>query len=570
MIILRQSIAKRMYLFDDAIRKASNERCAQIMFRDKERWLCENDLFHLAVATNQNKIAQWWNFYRPFCDEVSLMTWRVRMLGIQTVKEEYKNIDSDDLRTPLKIEEVSDDPEKDLAFFKRLYLCYRAFYKTTVITKLHSVQLLLNFPNIHFVLCHNKEENASDNLKAVKNMLLSDRISHYFPECVPKGKEWGNSTGFSLKNRSDWGTRTEDSVEAKGVDTKLAGPHWMVAKKNDLVTEQSVLTRDQIEKTAKWDELFNLGNFDSPNVPLQDYEGTRYHYADLYSNLKNDPKIKLIEVPILQEDGSITHPERFDYESIEDLKKNMWVYNCQLMLKPEDPAKMQFKKEMITYFDSVHKDCAFYLLVDPASARKKRSDFTTMQIVGVIKIGGKVLKYVVDGVRDKFDPKQRVDTALDLVVKWKVRKVGWEGIGFQDTDCFYFEEERRRRGVRVSVVEIKSHAVAKEDRIRGLVPEYCNQEWLWPEKGKVVKKRKYDGDTYDLTVEMEYELLQFPLSEHDDCLDGQTFLNRLDISKPVPKEPEEEDQGMTWREYHKICDEKLKKNFWKIPRRSYV
>jgi hypothetical protein len=39
-----------------------------------------------------------------------------------------------------------------------------------------------------------------------------------------------------------------------------------IAKKNDLVTEKSVWTEDQIKKTADWDTRFNLGNFDNLSV----------------------------------------------------------------------------------------------------------------------------------------------------------------------------------------------------------------------------------------------------------------------------------------------------------------
>lgn len=565
--MLRQAIQERSKRFLEAISGAKSENVALILLRDYKRWLCRNDLFFLACITGHDSIVKWWKFYRPVCDEVSLQNWKVVDLGTAPASEMM-----------LGKEAVATD--EDLKYLQRLYLCYRIFYKTTIVTKLHTLQLLLNFPNIHICLAHNKQENAGDNLVTVKNYFLtkpvlsqeiqnvlqdhygikSGSIRHLFPECIPDTKEWGNMSGFSLANRTDKQI-TEENVEAVGVDTEFTGRHWQVAKKNDLVTEKSVTTEDQLKKTMDWDDRFNLGCFHDQQIPLQDYEGTTYHPSDLYSHKKNDHKIKLIQYPIVQdlkkfdETGEgITHPERFTVEGINDLKKNMWVFMTQLMLRPEDPAKMQFKMEMIHYFDTIPLGAETYVLVDPATARKKRSDYTVILVVKIIVQDGVFKKYVVDGYRDRFDSKQRVDVAIDTVRRWQARGIAWETLGFQETDTYYYEEKRRLMNLPV-VTPIKSHNVSKEDRIRGLVPEYANGEWYWPQKGKVVKNSVFDGRNYDLTDAMEYELLNFPLAEHDDLLDAMTFLNRMEVSRPQFKEEEYKPEEMTFGEFHRMMDE---------------
>lgn len=538
-----------------------------------KRWLCRNDLFFLTCITGHEKIAQWGDFYRPFCDDVSLMNWKVVELKIHPPSELMPRIE----------EEFS---------MQRLYLRYRGYYKTTIVTICHSAQLLLNFNNIHIVLCHNKQRTSSDNLVAIKNLFLNKpklsketkemlkreygvsaglSIRELFPECIPSGKEWGSAEKFSLENRTDK-QRPEDNVEAVGVDTEITGGHWQVAKKNDLVTEKAVNTEDQIKKTMDWDSRFNKGHFDQLNQTLQDYEGTRYHFSDLYSKKKGDDRINVTEVSIVKDlnkfkagdDSQIEHPERYNRADIEDLMTDdMWVFMCQLMLKPEDPERMQFNQRMIKYYDSIPDGTFSYLLVDPATAMKKRSDYTVMLIVDVIVIDSVVRKYVRDGIRDKIDAKKRVDMAIDFAKEYKVKDIAWEAIGFQQTDCFYFEEARRKAGLRVCATEIKSQQGAKEDRIRGLIPEYSNGEWYWPEKGKLVKSSSFSGKNYDLTEEMEYELMQFPLSQHDDLLDGMTFLNRLNISKPVQKKVLEDRKDMTFGDLHRITDQgRRSKNPW--------
>jgi hypothetical protein len=538
MIKIRQSIEARVKRFDEAIRSARSEKVALQLLRDKKRWLCRNDLFYLCALTGNHKISTLPSVFVPFCDEVSLMNWKIIQLGMFNPSDGM-----------LRIDEVADI--EDL-FEQRLYLCYRAFFKSTILTKVHSLQLLLNFPNIRICLLHNKQDNSSDNLITIKNFFRSTEVGVLFPECIPDGKEWGNLSGFSLANKTDI-SRSEESIEAIGVGTEITGRHWDVAKKDDMVTEDSINTEEQIKKTEDYDDRFNAGHFSDPRFNLQDYSGTRYHFADLYSKKLSVPGMKVICIPFEDGNGNSTHPERFSNEDVAKKKGNMnpWVYNCQLQLKPEDPARMQFNRGMIQYWDKLPSELNYYLETDPASAKKKKSDYTVMLVIGVGKDRqGRRLKFIADGIRDKLNPKQRVDAAIELAKKWKIKGCAWEAIGFQETDCVYLEEKRRVEKLFFDITEIKSHQSAKEDRIRSLVPQYSNHEWFWPAKGKIVKHSVFDGKNYDLTEKMEYELEKFPLGEHDDLMDAQTFIDRIstieNFLKSIDTSPVEPPKGLTF------------------------
>jgi hypothetical protein len=170
---------------------------------------------------------------------------------------------------------------------------------------------------------------------------------------------------------------------------------------------------------------------------------------------------------------------------------------------------------------------------------------------------GKVRKFIVDGLRDKLDPKQRVDKAISLAKKWGIKGCGWEAIAFQETDCFYLEEARRKERMFFTLEEIQSHKVAKEDRIRGLIPDYSQHNWLWPNKGAIVQLG-FDGRAYDLTEKMEFEMLQFPLCEHDDILDTQTFFNRMNTVHPQEIKDTPDRTEMNFGEYAALRDDRLK------------
>ena len=546
MTILRQSIEAKVKKWDEVIRIAKSEKVAMELFREKRRWLCLNDLYYLCCITGNEEIKRLGEVFRDFCDEVSLMNWQVVRLGIHKPS---------DLMLTQEEAGLTDTQ------IQRLYLCHRGFYKTTIVTKAHSLQLLLNFPNIRMVLVHNKQENSSDNLKVIKDYFLNTAVRNLFPECIPKSKEWGNAGGFSLANKTDF-ARSEDSIEAIGVGTEITGRHWDLAKKDDMETQDSVSTEEQLRKTRDYDDRFNAGHFSNPKYKIQDYSGTRYHFSDLYSVKKDDPGIKLIQIPLEDGEGNPAHPTRFTREDIALIKSglNPWVYNCQHLLKPEDPAKMQFKKEMIRYFTELPKACNYYLLVDPASRKKKKSDWSVMLVIGLGWFEGRVRKFIADGIRDKLDPKQRVDSAIDLAQKWNIKGCGWEAVGFQETDCFYLEETRRAKRLFFTIEEINSSKIAKEDRIRGLLPDYANLNWLWPQKGAIERMSFIDSKRYDLTTEMEYEFMQFPLCEHDDLLDTMTFINRINTVNPEGIKTVADRTEMTFGEYHKIREDRLAEN----------
>lgn|SRR3990167_1010116 len=559
--IIRKSIEEQVWRFDEGIRGAKSEVVALQLLIDKKRWLCRNDLYYLACLTGHKEIEKWGNFYRPFCDEVSLLNWRVIDLGIgkRWVNEENPT----DFVLP--IEKVTDDWKKDLAFYRRLYLCYRAFYKTTIVTKLSSLQLLLNFPNLHLVLAHNKEVNASDNLMSIKNCFLMTPVGRFFQECLPKGKEWGNLTGFSVANRTDYGKVSEENIEAIGVDTEVVGRHWNLAKKNDIVTDKSVNTEDQIVKTENWDELFDMGMFSDTQMPLQDYEGTRYHYHDRYSKLRDNPKIKVIEIPIVKDlekfiagdDKEIIHPERFSREGINDLlERDRWVFNCQMMLRPDDPAKKRFTPQMISEYDVLPSNLRCYLLVDPANERKKKSDYTAMTVVGVSDTQN---YYIVSMLRDKIGPDERIDKAVKFIKDYNIQDVGWESIGLNN-DTFYLKERMWKDNLHFSLIEIKAHAQEKNDRIRDtLVPQYAKNRWFWPKKRKMMYFSEYEKKNVDMREELEREFFQFPNGLHEDLLDTQSFLFRMTIV-PARKEEKSGPEGMTFKELIELKENRLKRD----------
>lgn len=519
---LRKAITGRILEFDEVIASASNAVVGAKLVRDKKRWLCRNDLFFLGQVTGHTKFID--PFHRDLCEKVSLMNWQIVNLGIMPPSEDM-----------LGINEVVDKTD-ELGKLQRLFLLFRSAFKTTIITKLHTAQLLLNFPDLHIAISHNTQINASDNLVSVKNLFQTTKIKDWFPEYVPKTRDWGNASGFSVACRKNY-TMTGDNVEAIGIGTEVTGRKYHIFKNDDIVTDKSVTNEEQLKQSRDYIEL-HKSLFVNPSIRVEDYSGTKYHFADAYSTLEENPNVETIKIRLLEPDVNgktdwkqkkhrCVLPELFSEDGIKGLTSDEYIFNCQYQLNPEDPKKIKFTREMIQTFTSIPDGLNYYLVVDPADSDEKRACYTAMKVFG---IDAKDNWYWVDGLFDKIDDRERIDEAVRLAGKWKVFEILWENISFGRTDCRNLERRRRElKEATWQVREINASRISKDDRILGLNDRYSRHKIFW--LPTLMYYSKFEGKTIDLVRKQEYEFLGFPLVSHKDLLDAESFLLQIDLIK---------------------------------------
>ena len=327
MIKLRQAIEKKLEFFQSKATLFTEEKDRQDYSRYVSRWLCRNDLFYLGKLTGHTKFVD--PFHKDLCDKVSLMNWQIVKQGIMP-----SSLDM------LKMEDVIDSPD-ELGEAQRLFLLFRSAFKTTIITKLHTAQLLLNFPDLHIAISHNTQINASDNLLAVKNLFQTTVLKDLFPEYIPKGKDWGNQSGFSVACRKNF-TLNGDSVEAIGIGTEVTGRKYHIFKNDDIVTDKSVTNEEQLRQSRDFLEL-HKSLFVNPTLRIEDYSGTKYHFADAYSTLQEDPKVQKFIVPLLDKNNKCAVPELFNEEGIKGLQSDAYIWNCNPYETPIWLADGSFK-----------------------------------------------------------------------------------------------------------------------------------------------------------------------------------------------------------------------------------
>jgi phage terminase large subunit-like protein len=332
--------------------------------------------------------------------------------------------------------------------------------------------------------------------------------------------------------------------------------HFDYEKIDDLVTKDSVSNDTQIQTSKDYySTLRQL--FDNPSYPKEDVIGTIYHFNDLYCDLRKSRRMVESFVPVSQE-GGVSFPERFSSESLSSILIDVgpYEYATQYMLNPVNPADAKFKGEWVKYYEKTPEGLAEYIVCDPASTQKKRSDYTVIMRWGVDHAGN---HYLLEGVRDKFTAFQRIDALFMLVrnsrsLKW----VKYEVIGGRHGDLEIIRKRQIDEQLFFRIEETKSSTGSKADRIeQRLVPAYHAGVIFWPRQ--LTYKSMYDGRTHDFVQDIQLEYLQFPFSEHDDILDCQSQMFEepkmiVKGSSPVVVVPS---KGMTaddWEKFYNNLD----------------
>lgn len=328
-----------------------------------------------------------------------------------------------------------------------------------------------------------------------------------------------------LKHRTKLGMK-EPSLFVSAVDNNRTGMHPDVIIMDDLVSEATVTTPEQRNKT-KTHYRFSLSLLERNG--LQVVIGTRYHMDDLYDELLKNEGFNCIVRPAILPNGKCYFPSKYPMEVLAELKRDQGadIYNSQYLLDPTNEEDAVFRVGNLNYYtdDSLKLDIdgnyvgklkfqEVYILTDLAITQNKRSDYTVIMIVG-ITCDKKI--YVLDYIQDKLIP---TDIVFKIFEQYdKARKYGYvrgvyvETVAFQKVMLYLLRDEAKRRGVSIPLKELKANK-DKTLRINGLVPLVDN------------------GDIYisPRHVALKTEMKEFPYSKHDDIIDTLAYI--IQVMRP--------------------------------------
>jgi predicted phage terminase large subunit-like protein len=398
--------------------------------------------------------------------------------------------------------------EVELDHYYTLDLWAREHWKSTINTYGLTIQKILqNQEGRHGIFSHTRTI-AKSFLRRIKHSFETNKVlQDAFPNILYKNPsvespKWSEDEGIVVKRR---GSYLEATVEAWGlVDSMPTSRHFSERIYDDIVTRESVSTPEQIAKT---DECFALSDNLGTEGGGVRAVGTRYHFADTYAKMLDQPRWKVRIYPA-EVDGV---PVLMSADTLAEKRvlQGPYVYSCQMLLNPVAEELQEFKGEWVEYYKKVPKDINKYILVDPASSKKKGSDYTVMAVVGIDVLGN---HYLVDMVRKRLNLHERWEHLRDLVLAHPTSiVVGYEEYGMQ-ADREYIERMKEEESIRFRLQPLKGK-LSKVERIRRLVPLFNDKKFLLP------FDLMQDGKNLIKDFVMD-EFLLFPFAPHDDMLDA--------------------------------------------------
>lgn len=458
--------------------------------------------------------------------------------------------------------EVEADPDGYIDIWAREH------YKSTVITYAGVIQEVIKDPEITIGIFSHVAPIAKDFLGQIKREFeFNQTLRNLFPEIFwedpqRQSPSWSLDGGLIVKRRSNPKERT---IEAHGlVDGQPTGKHYKLLVYDDVVTDKSVYTPEQIEKT---NEAFSLSdNLGSTFGGRKWIVGTRYNHADTYADIINRGAAVPRVYPATDNGQPDGNPVLFTKEIWEKKKRDQLesTISTQMLCNPLAGKQRMFNVEDLQVYEIRPHTLMVYILIDPARSMKKDSANTAMMVVGIDAQGD---KYLLDGFAHKMDLMERWKKMRFLWEKWKSQpgimgvNVGYERYG-AISDLQYFQEQQKLDKVIFEITELewpREGPGSKRDRIQRLVPDIKGHRFFVPyetdednltkNQRKVISegalyrlaipiKRVDENDNiYDLTELFKGEVSFFPFGGRCDALDAVARI--YDMEPVAPSVPDE-------------------------------
>ena len=349
----------------------------------------------------------------------------------------------------------------------------------------------------------------------------NELLKELFPDILYEAPErqsprWSEDAGIIVRRQSN---PKEATVEAWGlVDGQPISKHYNVLLWDDVVTKESVGSPEMIKKTTEaWELSLNLGD----EQPRLRGIGTRYHFADTYRTILERGALKP-RIHTATEDGQMTGvPVLLTRGQLDQKIRDMGPYtaSAQLFQNPIADSKQTFQRDWLAHryqSDIGWEPMTRVLLCDPANSKVKKSDYTTMAVIG---LGEDRNYYLLDFLRDRLNLVERSKEYFRLHRKWRPHRSAYEEYG-KDSDIQHLETLMAGGQGRAPYhfeIEAVSGSLSKFDRINRLIP-ICSEGRLWlPD---AILRTNCEGKLEELIqILIEQEFLAWPVPVHDDGID---------------------------------------------------
>lgn len=336
--------------------------------------------------------------------------------------------------------------------------------------------------------------------------------------------------------------------EASSEVTRKATNDWI---------DQVFMTRLNDQKNGRVLMVMQRVHENDPAGHLLEKGG--WHHLCLPAQFTRKTIIEVRDKKWFKQEGEYLHPDRLNNEVLDRLMTELGAYGfaSQYMQTPAPIGGGEFRQEFIQYYDNYGQGFSahgmnLYIFYDPANSKKNKQnpdpDYTAIVVVGLASDNN---YYVLDLVRDRLNPTERIDLLFQLHKKWnkmsgKPPIVVSEQYGMM-TDNFYLKKRQGEINYRFHVFQVGGR-VKKEDRIRKLIPLFESRRVFLPRK---IMYSNIKGESVELVKQLvEEELLVFPVGRHDDMIDAFSRIADDEVRASFPEiQVVHLQPGQTMRDY---------------------
>lgn len=426
---------------------------------------------------------------------------------------------------------------------RRLLLMPRGHLKSSIATVADSVRLALDDPdNCRILIANETATGAETFLRLIKQQFESNSVLRaLFPELIPtrfqgQGVTWAAHQASIVRNS----IHASPTWRAIGVGGAAVGYHFSRIKCDDLIGLEADDSPAVMKEAIDWnDNIEPLLTNDK--VDVIDWIGTRRKRHDLYSHVMSNYSGRLhVYTREAIEHDEIIFPEMHTWDKYKGLMENQpRVWFAQYCNNPQAEGQTDFPGEKIRSF-SFSADFSEVQFVDPRGVAKKwRLDQLDRVLCADPNSGAKLAPddaaivavgvspddeaFVLHADSGKWSPSEFVDVIFRVAVRWKVRVVGIEQAGQQNTEHYFrLKSEREKRWWRIE--PLKHGNKNKEERIRKSLEPLIHLGQIYLQASQ---------------TKLRQQILDFPDLELFDQIDALAYFPRI-ARRPLKEEDEEE------------------------------
>jgi len=428
--------------------------------------------------------------------------------------------------------------------------------KSVQVAQIYPTWVLGKQPHHQFIGASYSSKLSKRNVVAARKIMQDEWYQGLFPNTKLETEAAEHFT--TTKNGQYMGAGMTGTITGFGADTLLM---------DDIINPQEAASDTMRASTIEQMRGTLFSRYNDERIAKTILIMQRVHADDPTGNLMQDAGWHLLKLPAeftkktiieirgrkwVKEPGELLFEARLSKATLAQKKIDLGTYNYvgQYDQEPVPLGGGDFKDGWVQFYNpgSIKpKDMNIAIIVDQAGGedlnkkKKKLSDWTAILVIGLASDNN---YYVLDMVRDRVNPTERINLIFMIHKHWnaltgKPPKVGAEQVGLA-TDYHYLKEKQKQESYHFPVIALGNQyaeggrfAISKEERIRKMIPILEASRWYMPATLKYIDG---EGRTWDLVKEFtDVELKTFPKSKYDDMIDCASRILDPELAMIFPK-----------------------------------